>query len=111
MSNIKFTNGVLLDQSSIDGITGIDTTNILASITIRNGVKGEPYTASEDCIYVRSNENGYNNSSEVLYVNSVKLGLMATGRGSIAIPLKKGQTVTFTSATEYAIYTVFGLKK
>lgn len=99
MSNIKLTNGILISQSSIDGIKAADTNNILAS-NIETSVL---YTAVEDCFAV-----AYAASIEL---NGILLGVSQASPVLMHYTLlKKGDTIKSTSGYGNCIDYVFGLK-
>ena len=85
MSNIKFTNNVLLDQTSVDGITGIDISNKLS--------ESGSFTATQDCFCINSGSNGI--LSARIDGKEVSYHYNPNNYGHTHIfPVKKGQTVT-----------------
>lgn len=94
MANIKFSNSVKLDQSSVEGIGGIDTGNLLSTSTT--------YTPSVDCYAVAYGE--AKNGSMTVTVAGVEVvqgGSSTDTRNyfKVVIPVKKNQKVIVTNGT------------
>lgn len=104
MANIKLTNGVKIDQDSLDisSFTGVDTSNIIAT---QVGLKAD-YMAPQDCwffIHQAANQ-GCNikiNGVDVLIYNYYNTHL---------VPLKKDQVI-YLSQTSNMTTKVFGLNQ
>lgn len=117
MSIIKFTNGVQLDQSSVAGISGLDTSNILYSLTPTK--TRTTYTATEDCFVSMRNYDWDNGRSIDRRANIDGVTLSsATGdwgysNFAMLIPLKKGQILNLSTdgGSNGTWCKVFGLKK
>ena len=110
MSNIKFTNNVLLDQSSVDGISGVDTSNKLVTLG-----GDDSWTATEDCI-VTASLGGQWGGGATPTIDNIQVGGQGwpnSGSGqsaSFTIPLKKGQLFK-PGGGGYTSVWIFGLKK
>lgn len=102
MATIKLTDGVLIDQTSIAGLTGIDVTNELASGT------GTAYTATEDCWVCGAGIAG-NNSSFSITIDSVYVGTCSDHWTAFSFPLMKNQTIRLAGSNRNV--KLFGLKK
>lgn len=102
MSNIKFTNGVLLDQASVDGLCGIDVENVLYS-----GTSSPQYIATEDC-WAIGDGNGWEGGVQIngIYINYYYTPTGNPG-GIQYTPVRKGQTVKFVARNAK----IYGLKK
>ena len=100
MAKIKLSNNTVWAQSAIDGISGIDTSNLLSTIT-----SATTYTATQDCIVTGSGYNGQINISGNLVwpANS--------NAKNYFIILKQGQTLDTNGANSTYVVKVWGLKK
>ena len=109
MSVIKLTNGVQISQTSIDGITGIDFNNIIASAS--NQTSNVSYTATQDSFIVVDT---YQNSS--IFIDGIQMfgGYTASAHCYGSYILKKGQVFTYPGGDgrwNGCAYKVYGLKK
>ena len=103
MAIIKLSNDVLLDHTSIFGIAGLDTNNVIADNVSINS--SHSYTAIKDCyMFV------YQYAGQVRVDNVRMCTNIDNGAGFI--PLKKGQVVqTKESGSSNGNIKVFGVKK
>ena len=98
MAIIKLSNDVLLDQASVDGMSCINTNNVLAS-------NKQSYTATQDCFITPSmyaDGNAYK-----LTIDNVEVVTIIYAYVKIIVPLKKGQKAQLNSGS----FNVYGLKK
>lgn len=109
MSNIKFTNNVLLDYASVCG--GLDPTNVLANTKSGNYT----YTAVSDC-FVSANINNYTGASGYIKVDDVIVmssdGVHRDDHFSMSFILKKGQVLKCQDGVnrDWNDIRIFGLK-
>ena len=102
---IKLSNDVKLTVDSIDGIKGIDTSNVLAS-----NARNVAYTATEDCYCMFYADNGYGRKTGLTDGVLVWSSGIADATNNIThaiYPLRKGQIATNTGNARTTIY---GLK-
>lgn len=111
MPVIKLTDDVLLDLSSIDGIFGIDTSNLLAQNV-------SYYSATEDCVVCGSMQNTYTFGPMYSYIDNVLVGMhqFRDGNGGthntpIFYPLRRGQAWSSGGDKPQYASKIFGLKK
>ena len=113
MATIELTNDVLLSQRSVEGITGIDVTNLIASkqhSDTGGGYKTLKYTATEDCIV--KTVKGY---APVAYNNGVTIGgsnsgMNVSGNQQSLYVVKKGEEFSWYGGNTVS-FNVYGLKK
>ena len=96
MANIKFTNSVMLDRSSVAGIDAIDTDNLLAS----GNLTTTPFAITGDGILHTATTYEYFRLDGVQLIPSYAYPV---------VPVKKGQMVS-VSTSSFA-YKLYGLKK
>jgi len=108
MAVIKLTNNVRISQESLEGLTGIDTSNVIASSV-------NPYTATEDCFAMCW---CFHNAGSNIYIDDVLVGaLVSVSDRSVyeMFEVKKGQKIrtnnTYGAYGQAGIPSVFGLKK
>lgn len=110
MANIKFTNNVQLAQSSVNGITGIDINNKIATYADGNTIN---WTATQDCFCVQGPING--NKTSIIKIDGVEMcgnGDTASWSKSLLVcPIKKGQVITRDNNMAGAQVIFYGLKK
>ena len=101
----------------IDGIDGvfIDTDNVIFAETINDGSivhSTYSYTATEDCMAVVL-ANGYSGGSVTGMLNGTAEVFRIVSAGIFVksiIPMKKGQTLSFTNLQAYAYFAVYGIQ-
>lgn len=110
-------NKTIVDLASAGGIDGafIDTDNVVFSETINDGSIAHStysYTATEDCmVVILANGNPSGNVTGML--NGVAEVFRIVSAGIFVkslIPMKKGQTLSFTGLQAYAYFAVFGIQ-
>lgn len=97
--NLKDNNDILIPKV----FQAIDTSNLIANLS---GTENGSYTATIDCLLIIS---VYTNISNMKINNNTVFDLLAGGSSFYLIPLKNGQTITFTSYSAYTIK-VYGIK-
>lgn len=99
MSVIKLTNGVLLDESSIQGLKGIDFNNVLATFSANTTVDYDGYAIQSDI--GNAINLGIDGHSMLQYSKSG-----ASDKGSAWVLVKAGQTVNTAGRST----TLYGIK-
>lgn len=106
MSNIKLTNGVLVDQDSISGSKGVNGANIL--VNTRNG-NNLSWTATTDAFVVFAKGGSY---GSVLIDDWNMTGSINNGGFSgdyiYSMPIRKGGKIAINGSAAYLI--ILGLK-
>lgn len=110
-------NKTIVDLASAGGIDGvfIDTGNVIFSETINDGSIAHStysYTATEDCIAsILANGNSGGNVTGLLNGTAEVFRIVSTANFvKSLIPMKKGQTLTFTGLQAYAYFGVYGIQ-
>ena len=117
VSDDSTNNKTIVDVASAGGIDGVfvDTDNVVFYETINDGSIAHStysYTATEDCIAsILANGNSNGNVTGLLNGTVEVFRIVSSGVFvKSLIPMKKGQTLSFTGLQAYAYFGVYGIQ-